>query len=256
MHLLTVVNKQHPGLELWRQSALTVGLTPTILWAPSDSPLGHESKWFGLKFVTLDKHLETLDPDDLCLVTDGFDVVFLGNPEEDIRAMNAELLFAAELYENPDQGRPYSGNHRFKYLNSGVYAGKVKAIREALKGALENKNVLKLDDQRYFTDYYFSSGKITLDHEAKVFACLAGVDLFPGPKVLHYQGYWKDMRKLCEIRKDLCHLAMKIHRVPNWIKPIADKIAEIGSLSTPFFNGLYVILLILIIIKYACSRIF
>jgi hypothetical protein len=254
MHVLTVVNKDHVGLDLWKRSAEKAGLVPTILWAPPFSKLGHESAWFGQKFVTLDKHLQNLPEDDLCLITDGFDVVFVGNPEEEIRKFGAPLLFAAEKYENPDQGRPYSGNHTFKYLNSGVYAGTVKEIRRALKPALDMPNVLELDDQRYFTNYFFSSGRIVLDHEAKVFACLAGTPLFLGPKVLHFQGFYKDTKPLCQyVDEELCSLAMKLHRVPNFLTPLWDAIKKLGSLVSKQYSfpvGLAIVLLFSICIVY------
>ena len=250
MHLLTVVNKHHVGLDLWKKSAERVGLKPTILWAPPTSKIGHESKWFGQKFVTLDKHLSTLPEDDLCLVTDGFDVAFVGDPEEDIRKFNAPLLFAAEKFENPDQGLPYTGNHTFKYLNSGVYAGSAGEIRRALKPALQSSNVLALDDQRYFTQYYFNSGRIVLDHEAKVFACLAGTEFFKGPKVLHFQGFYKETKPLCDI-PELCALAMKLRRVPNFMTPVWDAIKHLGGLVVPQYEfpfGLALVLLIIIVI--------
>lgn len=258
MHLLTVVNKHHVGLDLWKQSAEKAGLVPTILWAPHKSKLGHESKWFGQKFVTLDKHLSTLNPNDLCLVTDGFDVFFMGNPEEEIRKFNAPLLFAAEIYENPDQGRPYKGSHRFKYLNSGVYAGRAGEIRRALKHALDSPNVLELDDQRYFTNYYFSSGRIKLDHEGRVFACLAGTDFFLGPKVYHFQGFYKETKPLCNfVDADLCALALKLRRVPNFLTPLWDAINRLGKVvcpEYPFPVGLLLVLALFIIIIYETNR--
>jgi len=254
MHLLTVVNKQHPGLDLWQRSAEKVGLVPTILWAPRNCKLGHVAKSFGQKFVTLDKHLATLPENDLCLVTDGFDVIFVGNPEEEIRKFNAPLLFAAEKYENPDQGLPYKGTHRFKYLNSGVYAGTAGEIRRALKPALDLPNVLDIDDQRYFTSYYFSSGRILLDHDARVFACLAGTDLFQGPKVLHFQGYYKNTKPLCEfVDSELCALALKIHCVPGPLTPLWDAIRDFGktfSVQYAFPVGLVVVLVLLGCIIY------
>jgi len=254
MHLLTVVNKHHPGLDLWKRSAEKVGLVPTILWAPSSSKIGHESTWFGQKFVTLNNHLQTLHEDDLCLVTDGFDVMFLENPEEDIKRIGAPLLFAAELYENPDKGWPYKGDHRFKYLNAGIYAGTVKEIRLALKRALSLDDVLRLDDQRYFTQYYFSSGRIVLDHDARVFACLAGTDYFVGPKVLHFQGFYKNTKPVCAfVDAELCLLASKLHRVPTVLTPLWDVITTLGAIYSRLYAfpiGLALVLLLVICIIY------
>jgi hypothetical protein len=269
MHLLTVVNKTHPGLDLWKHTAALAGHAPTVLWAPPTSKLGHESKWFGQKFVTLDAHLATLPEDDWALVTDGFDVVVLDSPdvlEGRIRERvgPTQLLVAAEVFENPDKGNPYKTLHQpFPFLNSGVYAGRVAAIREALRPALLDPRVLELDDQRYFTQQYFARpDTIVLDHTASVFVCLAGVSQlsFEGrrlvvnnqkPSVLHFQGYFKNTLGI------LPHLfpsdplvavgAKALHRQPNAWTPVGDWISALGRPlpfgdKVPFLMGVLVLL--------------
>lgn len=268
MHLLTVVNKSHVGLELWKHAAELAGHSPTVLWAPASSKLGHESKWFGQKFVTLDAHLATLPAEDLVLVTDGFDVVVVDPPAVLEAALRArlqphQLWMAAEVFENPDQGNPYTTQHLpFPFLNSGVYAGTVDAVRHALRPALANPNVLQLDDQRYFTQQYFQNpDTILLDHQGAVFVCLAGVSQISFankrlvvhgnmPSVLHFQGFFKNtmgvLPHMFPSDLKIHHFARLLHRQPNALTPIGDAIAALGRPlplgdKAPFVTGLLLI---------------
>jgi hypothetical protein len=271
MHLVTVVNKDHPGLELWVHTARLAGHEPTVLRAPKSSKIGHESKWFGQKFVTLDAHLSTLPPDDLVIVTDGFDVVVLDAPgviESKLRSsiLPSQLLFSAEVFENPDQGNPYKTHHlRFPFLNSGTYGGSVAAIREALKPALDDPNVLQLDDQRYFTQQMFARpDRFVLDHDARLFVCLAGFKDFSfsngrlvvnfskaTPSVLHFQGYFKNTRgvlpHLFPSDRNVARWASLLHRQPNALTPLGDALSAIGKPlpfgdKAPFLVGLLVVI--------------
>ena len=273
MHLVTVVNKDHPGLDLWQHTARLAGHKPTVLRAPKSSKLGHESKWFGQKFVTLDAHLATLPPDDWVIVTDGFDVVVLDGPavlEKKLQAcvLPSQLLFSAEVFENPDQGNPYKTHHlQFPFLNSGTYGGTVATIRNALRPALDDPNVLQLDDQRYFTQQMFlRPDMFVLDHDARVFVCLAGFKDFSfvngrmviagsktTPSVLHFQGYFKNtmgvLPRLFPSDARVLALASALHRQPNALTPIGDFISAIGRPlpygdKAPFLVGLLVILAI------------
>lgn len=271
MHLLTVVNRNDPGLELWTHTARLAGHTPHVLWAPANAKLGHASKWFGQKFVTLDAHLQTLPANDLCVVTDGFDVALLDGPQTLTQKIQGkvradQLLFAAELFENPDKGNPYDLSRKpFPFLNSGVYAGTCAVIRKALATALSHPDVLQLDDQRFFTQLFFSQPDlIVLDHTAEVFVCLAGFSDFQltdrrlvvtptqtRPSVLHFQGFYKNtlgvLPALFPQDAKVLHLARQIHRMPNAFTPIADFIADVGRPlpfgdTAPFAVGLVAIL--------------
>jgi hypothetical protein len=276
MHLYTVVNKEDPGLDLWRLTAEKFHYNAKVLYAPKTSKLGHSTGgWFGQKFVTLAEELKQLDPNTLCLVTDGFDVIFIQDSikvEDKIKRaidVNSQLLFAAEVYENPDQGNPYVIEGRFfPYLNSGVYAGKASIILKALDTVLHSEKVLELDDQRFFTQYMFQHpDQIVLDYDAKVFACLAGYDgfriekntfLIPEtngePGILHFQGYFKNtlgvIPYLFPSDERMIHLASLLHRVKNIWTPLGDALVKIGKLfplgnRNPFLVGLVVVLLLL-----------
>lgn len=274
MHLVTVVNKPHPGLELWVHTARLAGHDPHVLWAPKTAKLGHASTWFGQKFVTLDAHLATLPSTEWVVVTDGFDVAVLDGPrvvEDKLKAMilPTQLLFSAEVFENPDKGNPYKTHHlRFPFLNSGTYGGTVAAIRDLLKPALADPNVLQLDDQRYFTQQMFlRPDRIVLDHDATLFVCLAGFQDFSfshgrlvvnfsktTPSILHFQGYYKNtngvLPHLFPHDRDVARWARALHRMPSSWTPLGDALCAIGRPlpfgdQIPFVIGLFVVCLMI-----------
>lgn len=260
MHIISICNKKCPGLELWEKTARLQKLNPVVLGLDDKRELGHESEKFGLKFLLLSKYLLTLPPTDMCLVTDGFDVIFYQceNLEQRLRKeiQASELLFAADVFENPDQGNPYKTRHyRAPYLNSGVYAGRVDTILHVLQGALSKNehDTLVLDDQRYFTQYMFKyPGKIRIDHACAHFACTAGLEylkdfyvkksanvqslevLSGSPCILHFQGFYKDTRiinELFPLNEDIKLLGRKLLRRPSpWGKAIGDFLVKCGSL--------------------------
>lgn len=287
MHFITVVNKEHPGLELWKYSLEKLNIKPTVLFAPKHS-LGHakseEKGWFGQKFITLHAYLETLSNTDLCCVTDGFDVFFLEDPTLDLTEFSIQnpntLLFASELYESPDKKRPYKNiqDKKFNYLNSGVYFGSVLNIKKSLEEALQSKNILELDDQRYFTTYYLTkqNPNIQLDLEAKYFLCLAGIDdpslskytyksqslqideTITKPKILHFQGYYKNTKLLLDLYPNdfkIHSLALKIHRQKTVLTPLGDFLVTVGKEfpfgdKNPFLVGVCIFVILFISILY------
>jgi hypothetical protein len=253
MKVITVCNKRNAGLELWEKTARMENLSPVILGLDDTRELGHDSQKFGLKFILLAQYLKTLPPHELCMVTDGFDVIFYKceNLEQKLSALHpASLLFAGDVFENPDQGLPYTSTHfKVPYLNSGVYAGRASTILAVLQPALSKQynEILALDDQRYFTQYMFSNpGVIFIDNECKYFACLAGLEykkdfyaeagklkvFSQSPCVIHFQGFYKDTRIINDllVDHDTKALGRKLLRLPSpWGKPIGDFLVRLGS---------------------------
>ena len=255
MHLITVCNKRCAGLDLWEKTARLNSLVPIILGLDDKRQLGHESQKFGLKFILLANYLQTLPPQDLCLITDGFDVIFHKADTLGDRLMKSlpshQLLFAADVYENPDQGFPYKTAFlKAPYLNSGVYAGTASTILAVLRQALEKSEseTLSLDDQRYFTEYMFQNpGVIIIDHACHFFACTAGLEyqkdfyvmddklivLGGMPSVLHFQGFSKDTRIIEQLYNDseIRRLGKMIMRMPpKWKKALGDSLVSLGAL--------------------------
>jgi len=223
LHLVTVANKDCPGLQLWKKSALRCGYKPIIL-GMGGGPLGHDAKQFGLKFFYLKQFLNEIPKDDYVLFTDGFDVVFKDGPEivlgKTLQVLQKDILMAAETGEAPDKGNPYIVNHDSPYLNSGVYIGRAKAILDVMPSSFDN-----LDDQRYFTQIYFHSNKIQLDHDGVVFQCMLGSPYKGKASILHFQGKWKYVGPVVESLiddKEIQDLAWKIHLEKKWFNYVYD----------------------------------
>ena len=156
----------------------------------SDTPIGH-SVGFGAKITLFHDAIKDLPADDLVMFVDGYDVLFCADSDEIINkfeSMNIPsdmVLFSAERacwpvktpYENlctnaykreglPDIQTPY------KYLNSGMYMGRVGAIRNIISprlGEIEPGT----DDQGFYAENYTGltpgARKIVLDSESVIF---------------------------------------------------------------------------------------
>ena len=151
--------------------------------------LGSGSDWLsamegfdGLPKVEIVKeYLKGLPDDDLVLFMDGYDTVLADHPDvvvERFLGFNVDILFSAEescwpLAEDEffmskwkDEGTPY------KYLNSGVYMGRAKAISDFLE--MESTDSLG-DDQLYMQTRFLTATtsefpyKVALDSEAYIF---------------------------------------------------------------------------------------
>jgi hypothetical protein len=151
--------------------------------------LGSGSDWLsamegfdGLPKVEIVKeYLKGLPDDDLVLFMDGYDTVLADHPDvvvERFLGFNVDILFSAEescwpLVEDKlfmskwkDEGTPY------KYLNSGVYMGRAKAISDFLE--MESTDSLG-DDQLYMQTRFLTATtsefpyKVALDSEAYIF---------------------------------------------------------------------------------------
>ena len=231
MHLITVANKDHPGLQLWKLTALQHGWNPTVLGLGDDFELG----WgygFGAKFTYVQKFLQTLPENDLVVFTDGYDVLFQDGPErvqQAVKSLDA-VLFAAEILENPDKQQYPVSSHVFPYLNAGIYAGTASRILSILPNQYDEF----IEDQRHFTSVYLSTSRIVLDHTASVFACMYGYHRWKPcnskitvegstPVILHMQGLYKDAYNLVSVlTKDptLLQLAKAITRKPTFLETL------------------------------------
>ncbi len=151
--------------------------------------LGSGSDWLsamegfdGLPKVEIVKeYLKGLPDDDLVLFMDGYDTVLADHPDvvvERFLGFNVDILFSAEescwplaedeffMSQWKDEGTPY------KYLNSGVYMGRAKAISDFLE--MESTDS-RGDDQLYMQTRFLTATtsefpyKVALDSEAYIF---------------------------------------------------------------------------------------
>jgi len=153
----------------------------------SNTPIGH-SVGFGAKITLFYDAIKDLPADDLVMFVDGYDVLFCADSKEIINKfenMNIPsdtVLFSAERvcwpvkspYENlcsnaykrdglPEIQTPY------KYLNSGMYMGRVGAIRDIISkrlGEIEPGT----DDQGFYAENYTGDArKIVIDSDSTIF---------------------------------------------------------------------------------------
>ena len=152
---------------------VTVATEPKKMWALEQSAkkygvevhnLGKDHPWRdpmeGLagmpKIQLVNEYLATLQDDDVVLFMDGYDTFFADDPKEVLERylqFGADIVFGAEsehwplgddeFMRNkwPDTGTPY------KYLNSGLYIGRAKALHEFI--AQDVPESASKDDQLY-----------------------------------------------------------------------------------------------------------
>ena len=149
---ITNLGEDHP----WRDSMTTLGGMP--------------------KIQLVNEYLATVNEQDIVLFMDGYDTFLADSPQtilERFIQMDADIVFGAEsecwpLPENaslwPDTGTPY------RYLNSGLYIGKVKALHDFISQSQDGSS--NNDDQLYCQNRYLNNKtpwKVKLDTEAYIF---------------------------------------------------------------------------------------
>jgi hypothetical protein len=124
-----------------------------------------------------------LNPQDIILFTDGFDVAYFGTQDEVLRRyreFNHPIVFGCEKDCHPDPQRvsEYISKNatkqdaEFPYLNSGMFIGTVEALRQCIINYNYNDTD---DDQRYWTTQYLENpGLITLDYYNSLFLNTSG----------------------------------------------------------------------------------
>lgn len=129
MIIITCISdNQHPGYKLLSASCDYYGLKLKTLI--------HRSGWSShrLKDVYVRMYLETLDPDEVVLFTDGYDALFVSDEEEilnNYRSFGMPVVFSTEINCYPQQALSAEygvGKTKFQYLNSGGYIGTVSAL--------------------------------------------------------------------------------------------------------------------------------
>ena len=173
VHVLTVGTNEE-RMWLLQQSAQRHGITylnlgEGVAWegGTMQGPGG------GQKINLVRNHLQSLPNDDIVLFVDGYDVALndtLNVILERFNGFNCEILFSAEkdcwpvaslASEFPMTPSPY------KYLNSGVYMGKVGALKDFLNEEVPNTS----DDQLWMQRRFLGplSLNVKLDHEGYIF---------------------------------------------------------------------------------------
>ncbi len=155
-----------------------------VLGSEENRAIGWQSRGnFGLKLQKVYEFLqdpELLD-ESIVLFTDAYDVSYFGNKEEVLSTyaeFSTPVVFGGEKYCNPDPGRKReypSITSEFPYLNSGLFIGKVWALRKCMQGYVYSD---MHDDQRYWTTQYLKFPEmISIDHGARMFLNTVDIDM-------------------------------------------------------------------------------
>lgn len=136
----------------------------------------------GHKINLVKKQLKHYHDNDIVLFVDGYDVFFTRTIDEIVSrfvAFDCDVLFAAEISCWPDASiaEQFELDSRYNYLNSGLYIGYVKHLKQIMTKEIEDFE----DDQLYLQKRYLENKSdpngvnILLDKESYVFQCLSGV---------------------------------------------------------------------------------
>jgi hypothetical protein len=186
VHVLTVGTNKN---KMWalEQSAKAHGITylnlgRQVTWAGGTM----EAQGGGQKINLVRNHIDSLHDDDVVLFMDGYDVIIndtLPTILERYEDMDADIIFAAEKNCWPDaaMASEFPLSTLYRYLNSGVYMGRVGALKEFLNEAVPNDS----DDQLWMQKRFLSSdwqatGSANLDYEGYIFQCDDDIEVVNG----------------------------------------------------------------------------
>jgi len=174
-HIITVGTDENKmwGLE---QSAKRHGITYLNLGRGVEWGGGTmEGQGGGHKINLVRSHIQTLPDTDTVLFVDGYDVLFTDNIhsiKERFDGFDCDILFAAEksCWPEPTIAPQFPMTPTpYKYLNSGVYMGKVARLNHFFSEVVANDQ----DDQLWMQKRYLGANglNVKLDHEGYIFQC-------------------------------------------------------------------------------------
>ena len=174
-HIITVGTDENKmwGLE---QSAKRHGITYLNLGRGVEWGGGTmEGQGGGHKINLVRSHIQTLPDEDIVLFVDGYDVLFTDNIhsiKERFDGFDCDILFAAEksCWPQPTIAPQFPMTPTpYKYLNSGVYMGKVARLNHFFSEVVANDQ----DDQLWMQKRFLGANglNVKLDHEGYIFQC-------------------------------------------------------------------------------------
>jgi hypothetical protein len=184
LHYITVATKPHPVLQIIQDRIRIEGSHVTVLGLEENRDIGWNAKAnFGIKLREVYTFLQNpnLRANDIVLFTDAYDVALVGTQKEILqryKQFHSPVVFGGETFCHPDSGRAahYTSTQGtpFPYLNSGLFIGRVWALRKCMAGYSYQDAE---DDQRFWTNAYFKHKHlITIDTHAKLFLNCAGLE--------------------------------------------------------------------------------
>ena len=184
LHYITIATMPHITLEKIVARVKKQNEKITILGGHENRYIGWHSRGnFGIKLKEVQNFINNPDLDDqeIVLFTDAYDVIYYGNHDEIIKrylSFGHPIVFGAEKFCNPDP--KYEKHYLFKdtefpFLNSGMFIGRVWALREILSKYIYNDSH---DDQLYWTIQFINNPQlIKLDYKNILFLNSFGIDI-------------------------------------------------------------------------------
>jgi hypothetical protein len=184
MYYITIATKPHKVLDKIKSIVLKHGETIIVLGTQENRVIGWEAKVnFGVKLREVAEFLKRpkLQDNDIILFTDAYDVAYCGTQKEILKrykTFEKPIVFGCEKGCHPDANRSIeypSLEYEFPYLNSGLFVGRVKELRECMANYEYDDTH---DDQRFWTTQFLNHpDKIELDYENYIFLNTVDMDV-------------------------------------------------------------------------------
>jgi hypothetical protein len=181
VYFITVATKQHNVLNVLKKQIELKGDTLEILGL-KDKPysIGQDipgSRILGLKLQEVYKFINktTINDDDIIVFMDAFDVYYSGDKStllQKYKEMKKPIVFGSEAccYPDDSKGKLYpKTNSFFKFLNSGLFIGRVKELRECMNN-YSHEFIDEINDQLWWTNKFLERQDIIeLDYNNHLF---------------------------------------------------------------------------------------
>ena len=178
-YFITVATQPHPVLDILLKTVESKGEQIEILGLNENRKVGQDlpngSRRLGIKLKELYDFINRnyLNANDIVLFTDAYDVFYSGDKTTILnrfKEMNKPIVFGAEACCYPDGSKANlypKTNSRFRYLNSGLFIGKIGAFRECMKNYIFDDDV---NDQLWWTEIFLNNQHlIELDYTNQLF---------------------------------------------------------------------------------------
>ena len=183
-YYITIATKPHPVLDVLIKTVENKGENIEVLGLARNMEIGHDmsnlpigiGRSLGVKLIEVHNFINRncLEPNDIVLFSDAYDVYYCGNKSTIIdrfKKMNKPIIFGAEQCCYPDGSKhilyPHSDN-RFRFLNSGLFIGRVYALRECMKDYIVSDEII--NDQLWWTNKFLERQDIIgLDYTHELF---------------------------------------------------------------------------------------
>jgi len=178
-YYITVATKPHHVLDVLIKTVESKNESIEVLGCDKNCTLGGElhgnGRKFGVKLLEVYDFLkrDNLNDNDIVLFSDAYDVYYSGNKSiiiERFNKMNKPVVFGGEQCCYPDASKSClypNTNSPFRYLNSGLFIGRVHALRECMKDYIYIEDA---DDQLWWTNKFLErQDLIELDYTNQLF---------------------------------------------------------------------------------------